>query len=332
MKFESSNIADVGQYFYKVTGTADTGQTVAFQFTLTVDSGCSQLATITNSNAGDKTYIAAASTPALTYAFAFNIDVVRCQEALAYTVVCYTDNTYLATETCPTFVTLTGETFSVDTGDFNDAGHYFYDVAITTSFGLTDSFRYELTVTDGCSLSAISNTNPGDQDAILNSPVSWNLDFSLDEAHCGAVAFTYTTVCFTDATYSSTVACPSFVVLAGETFTASPTVVGDVGTFFFRVSALAATGQTDSVDFKLLVTENCGTAGITLVSPGDQTYAIASTTLNFNLVYGVDNSKCSPTFSYVETCYTDNSYAVTETCSSFITRAGNTFSVVTIDS
>ena len=332
MKFESSNIADVGQYFYRVTGTADTGQTVAFQFTLSVDSGCSQLSTITNTNISDKTYIAAASTPALTYSFAFNIDVVRCQETLAYIVVCYTDNTYLTTETCPSFVTLTDETFSVDTSDFNDAGNYFYDVATTTSFGLTDSFRYELTVTDGCSLSAISNTNPGDQDAILGNPITWNLDFSFDEAHCSAVTFTYTTVCFMDATYSSTVACPTFVVLAGETFTASPTVVGDVGTLFFRVSALAATGQTDSVDFKLLVTENCGTAGINLVSPGDQTYALASTTLNFNLVYGVDNSKCSPTFTYVETCYTDNSYAVTETCPSFITRAGNIFSVVSSDS
>jgi len=75
--------------------------------------------------------------------------------------LCYTDNTYTTTETCPSFVTLAGKTFTVVSSDSNVAGSYFYDVSTTTTFGVSESVQYELTVTDGCVASTLSNTNAG---------------------------------------------------------------------------------------------------------------------------------------------------------------------------
>lgn len=87
----------------------------------------------------------------------------HCSPTFTYTTVCYTDNTYTSVATCPAFLSITDTTFGVVSNDYNDAGVYYVKVNIAASTTQTESFTFTLTVDDGCALSTLDTTNPGDQ-------------------------------------------------------------------------------------------------------------------------------------------------------------------------
>jgi len=134
---------------------------------------------------------------------------------------------------------------SAQTNDHNKVGEYFYDTAATSSFGQTDSLRFKLTVTDGCPETTFSSTSPGNVGILVDEPAkTYSFAFALDLAHCSAVVINYVETCFTDNTYVTSTACPTFVSLVDTTYTADATLLAEIGTYYYQIDGTAATGQT----------------------------------------------------------------------------------------
>jgi len=98
------------------------------------------------------------------------------------------------------------------------------------------------------------------------------------------------------------------------------------------VVGTASTGQSDQVEFKVVVSDGCNAVDLTKTVPADQSYVIEEASLTFDFEFGTEFAECSPTFTYSVVCYTDNTYTVVVACPSFITRPSDTsFSVESSD-
>jgi len=86
-------------------------------------------------------------------------------------------------------------------------------------------------------------------------------------AHCGGT-FTYVETCYTDNTYSTTTACPTFVTRSGSQLSVETNDHTNAGVYFFEVST-SKYGHTDTLSFSLSVTDGCDATTVSSTSPGD---------------------------------------------------------------
>ena len=100
-----------------------------------------------------------------------------------------------------------------------------------------------------------------------------------------------------------------------------------MGEYLYDTAATSSFGQTDSLRFKLTVTDGCAEttfAGGT--NPGAVSIEVEDTPYSYSFGFDFGLAHCSAVvITYVETCFTDNTYATSTTCPTFVSRTDTSY-------
>jgi len=95
-------------YYYRVIGAADS-YSDNVQYSLEVIDRCVTAATTTDPVPNQTLALGDASA---SWSLVSSLSLATCSPTFTYSALCYADNTYTGTLTCPTFITLTTDTFT----------------------------------------------------------------------------------------------------------------------------------------------------------------------------------------------------------------------------